>query len=151
MMHQPVRDGIEAYLAGKPDAGLLSHLEACLECREMVTQLVSQSQLIRSLRCPDPLDPPPGFYARVMDRIDAEGGSSIWSVFLEPFFARRLMYASAVLTLLLGLFLFTSPKEDFSAHSMPEQFLVEEAPAAQLVDSEQDRNTVLVQLTTYQE
>jgi len=151
MMHQPVRDGIEGYLAGKPEAGLLSHLQACPECREVVAQLESQAVLIRTLRAPEMVEPPPGFYARVMDRIEAQGGTSIWSVFLEPLFAKRLMYASAMLTLLLGLFLFTSPRDEFSAHSMPEHFLADEAPATQQVDSEQDRNTVLVQLTTYQE
>jgi hypothetical protein len=152
MMHQPAREGIEAYLAGKPEPDFLQHIEECLDCRETVSQLQFHSTLIRDLRAPADLEPPAGFYGRVMDRIDGQRTSSIWSVFLEPLFARRLMYASAVLTLLLGLFLFTSPKDDLSASSMPEQILAEENhPPAHLVDLEQDRNTVLVQLTTYEE
>ncbi|MCZ2149630.1 MAG: hypothetical protein LC126_17870 [Bryobacterales bacterium] len=153
MMHPPAREGIEGYLAGKPDAGFLEHLAACPECTETVSQLEYQARLIRTLKAPVSPEPDPGFYARVMDHIEAQKESSIWSVFLEPLFARRLMYASAVLTLLLGLFLFTSPKDDYSASaSMPEQILAADPhPAPQLVDSEQDRNTVFVQLTTYQE
>ncbi|MBI3207936.1 MAG: hypothetical protein HYZ37_03425 [Candidatus Solibacter usitatus] len=151
-MHPPVRDGLEAYLAGKPDSGLLHHIEACPECREMVRQSELQAQLIRSLRPEAEFEPSAGFYARVMDAIDRQRSSSIWSVFLEPFFARRLMVASAMLTLLLGVLLFTSPKDEINAHSMPEHILAEEVPsAAQLVDLNQDRNAVLVQLTTYSE
>lgn len=152
-MHPPASEGLENYLAGKPDASMLQHLEQCSECRAEVVQFQEQSEVIRVLKAPPDLAPPPGFYSRVMERIDAQRTGSIWSVFLEPLFARRLVYASAVLTLLLGMFLFTSPKDDdMIATSMPEQILAEEShPPADLVDSEQDRNTVLVQLTTYQE
>lgn len=151
-MHQPVREGLEGYLAGAPDAGMLRHLNDCPECREAVAGLEFQSIVLRALRAPADLELPPGFYARVVDRIDLQKSGSFWNVFLEPIFARRLMYASAVLTVFLGIALFTSPREDMAASSMPEQILAEENhPAAQLVDQEQDRNTVLVQLTTYQE
>ncbi len=152
-MCPPVREGLESYLAGKPDANLLRHLDECVDCRELTRQLQEQSVVIRSLRVEE-VDPAPGFYARVMERIEAQRGSnSIWSVFLEPLFGRNLMFASAVLTVLLGVFLFTSPKEEeeFTA-SIPEQILVEEGPpAVQMVDHEADRNAVFVQLTTYRE
>jgi hypothetical protein len=153
-MHPPVWEGLESYLAGKPDANMLQHLAECSECRVAVTHFQEQSEAIRALKPPAEIEPAPGFYSRVLERIETQKSSSIWSVFLEPLFARRLMYASAVLTLLLGMFLFTSPKEDddMIASSVPEQILAEEShPPADLVDSEQDRNTVLVQLTTYQE
>ena len=152
-MHPPAWEGLENYLAGKPDANMLRHIEECQECRAEVTQLQEHAELFRALKPPADLEPPPGFYSRVMERIEAQRTTSIWSVFLEPLFARRLVYASAILTLLLGMFLFTSPKEDdVIVSSMPEQILAEEShPPAALVDSEQDRNTVLVQLTTYQE
>jgi len=152
-MHAPASEGLESYLAGRPDANTLRHLEECPECRAEVALFQEQSQIIRVLKPPVDIEPSPGFYSRVMECIDAQRSSSIWSVFLEPLFARRLIYASAVLTLFLGMFLFTSPKDDdIIATSMPEQILAEEShPPADLVDSEQDRNTVLVQLTTYQE
>jgi len=151
-MHQPVWEGIEAYLVGKPDATFLRHIEECSECREAVETMDAQAELIRVLKAPPELDPSPGFYARVMERIESQKANSIWSVFLEPLFARRVVYASAVLTLLLGVFLFTSPKQEVMAGSMPEQILSEEVPPpAQLVDLEQDRNVVFVQFATYQE
>lgn len=152
-MHQPIWEGLESYLAGKPDAQFLRHLDECSECRVEVTELEESAVLVRTLRVAEEAatEPRPGFYARVMDRIDQQKSSSIWSVFLEPLFARRLMYASAVLTVLLAVFLFTSPKdEDVIAQSEPERILTEEMPTPQLVNEEHDRNVVFVQFATYQ-
>lgn len=151
-MHAPLRDGLEEYLAGKPDAGLVKHLSECAECREMVTLFEDQAKVIRVLKSPESFEPPPGFYGRVMNRIEEQKSTSIWSVFLEPLFARRLMYATAALTLTLGVFLFTSPKDEGTMMaSTPEQILAEEpAPMPQLVDAESDRNTVFVQFATFQ-
>lgn len=151
-MHAPTQDGLEGYLAGKPGAEFLQHLAGCGECKELIGKMKDHAELFRSLRPEVEMDPPPGFYARVMDRIEAQKSISIWSVFLEPLFAKRLVYASAVLTVVLGLMLFTSPKDEpIVAGTAPEHFLGEELPATQLVDMEQDRNTVFVQLTTYEE
>jgi hypothetical protein len=151
-MHEPIWEGMEGYLAGKPDSNFTRHLEACPECRDIVVAMESQSMLVRSLKAPADTEPGPGFYARVMDRIETQRSASIWSVFLEPLFAKRLIYSTAVLTALLGVFLFTSPKEDMTASSVPEQIFAEEAPPpAQLVDQEQDRNTVFVQFATFTE
>ena len=151
-MHHPVREGLESMLAGQPDPSLLRHLEECAECRETVQQIQTASNLIHALKPPPDLEPSAGFYARVMDRIEAQRPISIWSVFLEPFFATRLVAATAVLTVIFSIFLFTSPKDDFSASAMPEEILAEQVhPPAQQVNLEQDRDTVLVQLTTYQE
>lgn len=151
-MHQPAREGLETFLAGKPEPAFLAHLDECLECRELASRMQAHAGIIQTLRPAEELEPAPGFYARVMDRIETQRSASIWSVFLEPLFARRLMYASAVLTVVLGITLFTSPKDEMMASSMPEQILAEDAPPpTQLVDLERDRNTVFVQLTTYQE
>lgn len=155
-MHQPMEQGLESYLAGRPDESFLRHIEECVECREAVGVAQLHSEIIQTLRAPaESFEPAAGFYARVMDRIESQRESSIWSVFLEPLFGRRLMYASAVLTLLLGIFLFTSPRED---QSMAEQILAEQSHPSVAAASfeqddhmQQDRETVLVQLTTYQE
>lgn len=152
-MHQPVWEGIEAYLAGKPEPAFLTHIAACAVCREAVADMELQSQLIRALRAPADVEPGPGFYGRVLDRIDTQKSSSIWNVFLEPLFARRLMYASAVLTLLLGVALFTSPKDDaMSAGMEPERILAVPPPEpVRQIDPAEDRNTVFMQFVSYQE
>jgi hypothetical protein len=155
-MHQPMEQGLESYLAGRPDESFLRHVEECVECREAVSMAQLHSEIIQTLRPPaESFEPTAGFYARVMDRIDSQREGSIWSVFLEPLFGRRLIYASAVLTLVLGISLFTSPRED---QSMAEQILAEQSHPSVTAASyeqddhmQQDRETVLVQLTTYQE
>ncbi len=145
-MHAPIEDGLEGYLAGKPDSEFVKHLGECAECRQTVALFEDQANMIRAIRVDEQMEPGPGFYARVMGRIEQEKSASIWSVFLEPLFARRLMYATATLTLLLGIFLFTSPKDDVAeqmlSHDLP--------PSTELVDADQDRNTVFVQFATYQ-
>ena len=119
-MHQPVKDNLEEYLrdvSGRfqkplpPDAE--KHLEACGECRTELKEFERQTVALRSLRTPDDAEPRPGFYARVMQRIDeARASSSVWAAFLEPLFAKRLALASAALVVLLGTFWISTEPRD---------------------------------------
>src|SRR5579872_7309278 len=52
----------------------------------------------------------PGFYARVMERIEAEGPISIWNLFIESAFGRRIAVASLALALLVGVYLVSSER-----------------------------------------
>lgn len=106
-MHDLIRNGLEGYLsrhlAPERMAAFQAHLAECTGCRETVAAFERQSTLFRSLRVPeDEVAPAPGFYARVMERIDAQRPISLWSVFLQPLFARRVLYASLALFLFLG-------------------------------------------------
>ena len=55
-------------------------------------------------------EPRPGFYARVMDRIERQTDNSIWAILLMPAFGRRIAIASAALVVLLGSYLVTSER-----------------------------------------
>jgi anti-sigma factor RsiW len=106
-MHDVIRNGLEGFLSGRlaPErlADFHGHFAECTRCREMVTAFEEQSSLIRSLHISEEeAAPAAGFYARVMERIDAQRPISLWSVFLQPLFARRVMYASLALFLFLG-------------------------------------------------
>jgi len=106
-MHDVIRNGLEGYLSRRlapgPLAAFRAHLAECTGCREMVAAFEKQSTLIQSLRVTEEdVAPAPGFYARVMERIDAQRPISLWSVFLQPLFARRVLYASLALFLFLG-------------------------------------------------
>ena len=110
-MHREIRDHIEDVLAGsQPDAR--EHLAQCEECRTEVQGMQEQTALIRELRAPEDFaaDPRPGFYARVMERIEAEGPISIWNLFIESAFGRRIAVASLALALLIGVYLVTSER-----------------------------------------
>lgn len=106
-MHDVIRNGLEGYLSRRLAPGSLAtfraHLAECTPCREIVAGFEEQSSLIRSLRvAEEEVAPSAGFYARVMERIDAQRPVSLWSVFLQPLFARGVLFASLALFLLLG-------------------------------------------------
>jgi anti-sigma factor RsiW len=106
-MHEPIRNDLEDYLSGRLTPGRLAefrkHTAACGPCREQVAGFEAQSAVFRSLRSSqEELAPEPGFYARVLDRIEAQRAASLWSVFLQPIFARRVLYASLALFLVVG-------------------------------------------------
>ncbi len=112
-MHDVIRNGLEGYLSRRLAPERLSafraHLVDCTTCREMVAAFEQQSTIFRSLRVDDQdVAPAAGFYARLMDRIESQRPLSLWSVFLQPLFARRVMYASLALFLLLGSSVFWS-------------------------------------------
>src|ERR1700720_1097853 len=110
-MHQPIKDNLEEYLKGSaqqiPQA-FHAHLVACEECASELRLLETQANMLRSLRSVEDVGPTPGFYARVMERVEDQGRASVWSVFLQPSFGRRLAIASATLVVLLGTYLVTT-------------------------------------------
>ncbi|HUA86105.1 MAG TPA: hypothetical protein VMB85_19750 [Bryobacteraceae bacterium] len=157
-MHRVIRDHLEEVLADAQqcDPRAVSHINECEQCRGEVQAMRAQARLLRELRTN--AEPRAGFYARVMERIEAQGAASIWNVFSESPFGRRIAAASMALLLLAGIFLYTSSSApDATAASPTVQFI-----SGQLPDEDQsqqvltapgapDRDAVLVNLVTYQE
>ena len=158
-MHEPVKVNVEDYLAGSDTLPreFTAHLSACTECRQALAELKSQSTLLRALKVQEEFEPRVGFYARVIERIDAQRQSSTWTLFLEPAFGRRLAVASAVLAVLMGFYLVSSEPggSHMLTNSTDTQAVVlpgEDEPGPVLgVGQDQDRGAVLVNLATYQE
>lgn len=155
-MHQEIRDSLEKYLNGSPSdipAEFHAHLGECSECYSELGLLEAQSQLLRSLRNPD-VEPSAGFYARVMQRIEAQP-ASIWSVLLERRFGLRLALASAALVALLGTYLVTSEPSGPEQASAPAIVRTDTPPAMEAnVEPEpsgQQRDAVLVDLASYRQ
>jgi anti-sigma factor RsiW len=156
-MHEPVKENLEEYLKGYGDREMPSrfveHLDACPQCAGEVRELREQAALLKALR--SDVEPRPGFYARVIDRIDRQTDSSIWAIFLHPAFGRRLAVASATLALMLGAYLISTERSDQIPVQQPAAFSALEAgpdfniPASAPL-SEQ-RNAVLVNLASYHE
>jgi hypothetical protein len=168
-MHREIRDHIEDVLRG---GGTLKnareHLAQCDECQAEVQSMQEQTALIRELRAPEDFaaDLRPGFYARVMERIEAEGPISIWNLFIESAFGRRIAVASLALALLIGVYVVTSERSAEnstialeSQQAATEQTIVagEDAPAREItrVDQSQtdqsSQDAVLANLVTYRE
>lgn len=154
-MHEPVVSRLEDVLhSAEPIAEVENHLQHCPACRRELAWMRMQAEMIQSLRPPVDLEAPPAFYAKVMNRIDSQAKPSVWNIFGESLFAKRLAYASMTLLVLLGTFLISDPQgEDTLASNTPEIALSgrEEAPVEIDDDTEQAREAVLVNLATYQD
>lgn len=156
-MHEPVKVDLEGCLSEQGgNVAAKAHLASCPECREELLQMREQSSWMQELRVPEEFEPAPGFYARVMEQIEAQRAKiSFWSGFLEPVFAKRLVFASLMLFVLLGT-VATVLKPDQTeadvAQDHPEVIMMEPAqPALAVGDEEQQRNAMLVNLSTYSE
>ena len=156
-MHSLVKERLEELLAAEglktPDAGIVSHLALCESCRRELEAMRSLSATLKSLRPATAPEPHPGFYARVLDRIESERRPSFWSAFLEPGFSRRLVFASLVFLVLFGGYLASTEQPMPVVASGPEVIMGETAQPGSVVgsDPQQDRDAILVTLTTYQE
>jgi len=144
-MHQPVRDSLEDYLNRRGDrempGEMAAHLMKCQPCARELAELEHQASLLRTLRTQ--CEPPPGFYARVMDRIDRQADNSIWAVLLRPNFGRRIAIASAAMVVLLGSYLITSEHRATTTAASREISQESTLP--------QQRDAVLVNLASYQQ
>jgi anti-sigma factor RsiW len=148
-MHQVIGKNLEKYLKGSLSeipAEFHRHLGACEDCARELGRLEAQSQLLRSLRDTEDAEPRAGFYARLMERIEAQQPFSIWSVFLDRKFGLRLAVASGMLAALLGAYLVTSepggPETGVAA-------TVATSGALSDVGEQQQRDAVLVDLASY--
>ncbi len=154
-MHKPILDGLESYLSGHlpalEKARFSAHLAECDDCRAELDLMQSHAELVRLLRPPVLIDPSPGFYARVMERIESQAAPSLWSIFLEPAFGTRLMVAAlGLFVVLAGAAWQTQPDSMVLEEHNPVSVLAAyEMPPASGLDPQQDRNVVFVKLATY--
>lgn len=157
-MHTIIENELENYLVAKPlSAAFHAHLGGCAECRESLALFAEASRLVRTLRVEpeeaSSLELSPGFYARVLNRIESEEKPSIWDIFLQPF-GRKLVFASLALSAVMTAALFwpAGPEPEVIAAAPEAFFVTDTAPKAMLVDhrigNEENRGAVLVQLTT---
>lgn len=155
-MHGLIREQLEEYLRGGSDKQLPweleQHLRTCDECRSELGWMQDQSQLLRALAAPCGLNVAPGFYGRVLDRIEARQSQSIWNVFLDPAFGRRIVATCVALVVLLGGYLtFTEAQGQPVPLNAESIMAVEDHPPGLGQDRQRDRDTILVTLATYHE
>jgi hypothetical protein len=148
-MHRQVRDKIEDILAG---GGVTDarHLHECAECRDTIEAMRDQQRLLRSLRPAEEAEPRAGFYARVIERIEAQGPASIWNLFFDSPAGRGLAMASMVLALSVGVYLVSSERGADPLQGAARREITAPDPGGMLTGSP-DRDAVLVNLVTYRE
>jgi hypothetical protein len=155
-MHEPLKGRIEDYLHGgshMPDVE--QHLANCPSCSAEAAGMKQQSEMFKSLKPTEEFELDAGFYARVMNRIETQAKPSIWNIFGESIFAKRLAYASLTFAVLLGTYFVssTSTNEDQQfANSSPEVLMSNDPHPTEVgTDPQKDREAVLVNLATYEE
>ena len=156
-MHQEIRKNLEEYLKNSRTeipAEFQRHLGECAGCASELREIQQQSQLLRSLKASE-AEPRPGFYARVMERIEAQQPFTIWSVFLERKFGFRLAVASGMLAALLGIYLVGSELRDPEVAIAPTVAAGSPVSGASAdlspVQQERQRDAVLVNLASYRQ
>lgn len=150
-MHPVIVENLEEYMAGSLLPAALrefeAHLGGCPACRQEVRGMQEISTLFAALRPQEPIQAPPGFVARVMDRVAAEAAPSFWSLLsLEPGFGRRVVFASLVTLAVLGSYLVSLETEYRPHHPSPEAVMAIEYDGPRT----SDRDMMLVTLTSYE-
>lgn len=179
-MHRIIRDHLEEVLAGPgpaPEHPAAKHLAECEECRDEVAGMRVQAAMLRQWRTPvedvAEFEPRPGFYARVMERIEAQTPASVFTLFFDSAFGRRIAMASLALALLLGVYVISSEQmadpQVAAVDTLPQVTLVSDhvsdmqdfpgvlndgafsSAQPRLATSAPDQDAVLVNLVTYRE
>lgn len=152
MLHQLVQDHLEDYLAGRGNlvhrSAVRQHLSGCPECRQVVEAMQLQARWVQALRPRHDAAVSPGFYARVLERIESQTPVSFWSFFLNPAIGRRLVFASLTLMALLTAIAVSTEGDPDVVGPMEIMALHEYAPTPG-IDQQQDRDVVLVNLATW--
>jgi len=115
-MHEPVRSQLEDILQGRLKPGqkdaVALHLRECAACTAELGQMSLQADVLRSFKAVEVPEMSAGFYARVLQRVEAQGRPSFWSLFLDPVFGRRLVYATGSMFLLMASFLLATTGDE---------------------------------------
>lgn len=152
-MHRSIRDRLEDLLANRGMASrnteVSAHLSACHECSVELSSMQVQRELLASLRAPEEVDPAPGFYARVIQRIEDRAKESIWAAFLISPFSKRLTYASLTLAVALGTYVVTTEARDGHLMGGPTVVAQNAHGVVPVIGSESEqRDAVLVNFAT---
>ena len=81
-----------------------THLASCSGCRNELAALQGSAQDLRLLRPSEDREDgmTPGFFLRVMQRVEEQRQVPLWTMLLDPGFGRRLVFACLMLLALLG-------------------------------------------------
>jgi anti-sigma factor RsiW len=162
-MHQPITDHLESYLRDSNDHRIPrefhAHLAGCRSCERDLRALSAQSLLLRAAlaerAAEEPVEPRPGFYARVLNRIEDQKVNSFWSGFLEPVLGRRLVYACGALVVVLGTYLVgTETQQNLNERNQNLDVVISQSQPSTAIDGAvqpRDRDAVLVNLASFHE
>jgi len=158
-MDRRIEELLEDHLRGSLTPAREAEFAAALaaagvQTREAVETFQRHSQLLRTLRAPEDVAPAPGFYARVLNRIEAQAMPSVWDAFVEPHFFKRFAFAALTLLMLLSVTVWTTPDHDEYFAVAPMVGMTSDPAPMYAMDAsnqESNRDVILVNLATYEE
>jgi anti-sigma factor RsiW len=160
-MHEPLRTHLEEILQGRGVSAVRdavqAHLESCTPCATELSELRDSAKILRVLRQSEAPELRAGFYARVMQRVEAQGKPSFWYLLLDPVFGRRLVYGTCAAFLLMASFLLATSSEQPELARTPVQIMVQPSTVAETPrpefgdDIQRDREHFLVTLASFAE
>ena len=173
-MHPIIRNQLEQVLGESPLAPehpAVKHLTECEACREEVAAMREHAAMLREWRVDvsrapvEALEPRAGFYARVLERIELQRPISVFTLFFDSIFGRRIAMASLALALLVGVYVISSEQMSQPEGLSPEVLSVDTVAAMpqdlpgtfsadatpRFVTGTPDQDAVLVNLVTYRE
>jgi hypothetical protein len=147
-MHAVVIESLEEYLSGRLEPAACRrvelHLRDCPRCRAGVDAMANASRLFASL-CSEACDPAPGFYARVVYRIEAAPSIAGFFAF-DLVFMRRMAFSCMLLLVAMGGFL-VSREVAYHGGFSPAAILSQDNAAAS--DTALAQDNMLLTLTAY--
>ncbi len=112
-MHESIRNELESvFESGLANRAVDRHLASCGHCAAEIEVMRNQNDLLHTLKPAEEMDPAPGFYARVLQRIEERAKDSIWAVFIYSPFGKRFALASFSVALLLGTYVVAQEQLD---------------------------------------
>jgi anti-sigma factor RsiW len=149
-------DSLEDYLAGALKTAdrqrIEAHLDQCEMCREEVAAMQDVGLLLGGLRSSETVEPAAGFYARVMQQVEAKRPVKAAPSFANLFafdlaMGRRLAFACLMTLAIMGFFL-VSRETSYSSSPSPESVMAQqESPA---FGHAQGHDAMLLTLTAYE-
>jgi anti-sigma factor RsiW len=150
-MHAVVIESLEEYLSGRLEPAACrrveDHLRDCARCRAGMDAMADASRLFASFHG-EACDPAPGFYARVVERIDTSSAvPSVAGFFaFDLIFLRRMAFSCMLLLVAMGGFL-VSREVAYRGSFTPEAILSQDCAAAS--DTALAQDNMLLTLTAY--
>jgi len=152
-MHDEILNELEEYLSSEPvSRSFTQHLEVCPPCAREVDEMEELSVSLRSFRSDETraVNPPLGFYAKVVRTIESEQKSPVWGLFAPDLqFFRKVAFASLMLLAVLGSYL-VSRESDFANSMSSEEATLTEHNVSVPHESPADRQHILVTLAAYE-
>jgi anti-sigma factor RsiW len=123
-MHAVIIQDLEEYLSGSlPPSALRcfqAHLDTCGSCCREIQEMQRASGLLASLKVAEPVEPPSGFVAQVMQDLAVRPAPSFWSLFGDFAFGRQVAFASLLTLAVLGTVLVSREASYEPAPTTPE-------------------------------